>query len=117
MAHSRTHQHRRLRPPAVSLAHQRSGVGNPSRWAAGADCGAPGGIGRVGAPAPPVSVGPWIRDEWPWGGALLRDHHESWGGCSGANGGAVVKRLLLWIAVPLMLLGAGVVLVISSGAV
>jgi len=28
-----------------------------------------------------------------------------------------VKRLLLWIAVPLMLLGAGVVLVISSGAV
>ena len=54
-----------------------------------------------------MPVGPRIRDEWLWavsyqettvnlGDVLLR-----------ANGGAVMKSLLLWIAVPLMLLGAG----------
>jgi hypothetical protein len=49
------------------------------------------------------------------GASYGRDHHEYWGLLFGANGGAVMMLLLLWIAVPLMLLGAAM-LVAGTGS-
>ena len=51
-------------------------------------------------------VGPRIRDEQLWAGSNQKTIVKL-GGVFRTNGGAVMKSFLLWIAVPMMLLGAG----------
>lgn len=53
-----------------------------------------------------MAVRPWIRDEWPWAAPCGKATMDLGDVLLGAIGGAVMKPLLLWIAVPLMLLGA-----------
>jgi hypothetical protein len=53
-----------------------------------------------------MAVRPWIRDEWPWAASYGKATIDLGDVLLGAIGGAVMKPLLLWIAVPLMLLGA-----------
>jgi hypothetical protein len=54
-----------------------------------------------------MAVRPPIGDEWLWAALYGETTMDLGDVLFRANGGAVMRPLLLWIAVPLMLLGAG----------